>query len=172
MSSCKKKVAVSTNPPPVIGEETKKPEESTNQPGIKDPPSSSLLEAIPVYEIIRKTDQERKDSGLTLYVLIQPIDTSNKNFISHIKNLIKKIVKEGKQNNITIEVFDSMNALDWMVSKKSSTAPLLQVNHIAKFVGESKDEPYSYTLYFFPNATKDNATVNRFIDIIDFDPSH
>lgn len=172
--SCKKQSSVT--PPPVVTQgETTKPKEMVDP---KTPSNkqevvvSKPADIVPNYEIIKRSNQERKDAGLTLYVVIRPVDLSNNAFMGQIKNLVKKIVKEeDKQGNLTLEIFDSMNALDWMVSKKSSTAPLLQVNHIAKYVGNSKEDPYPTTLYFFPSAQKDNPSVKSYIETIDFNPS-
>jgi hypothetical protein len=158
--SCKKQVTVTTNPP-------------------LTPPSNDIKvtppsEVIPNYEIIKKTDQKRADKGLTCYIIIRPVDLTSDTFVGQIKNLVKKMVTvDLKQEKITIEIFDSMNALDMYVNDNNSKSPLLVTHHIATYVGDSSDEIYKNTLYLFPNSTKeDKSEAGKYFDIIDFDPSN
>jgi hypothetical protein len=159
--SCKKPVAVVTTTPPA----------TTPSNDIKVTPPS---EVVPNYEIIKKTDQLRTDKGVTGYIIIRPVDLSTDAFVSQIKNLVKKMVKEDlKQEKITIEIFDSMNALDMYVKDSNSKAPLLVTHYVAKYVGDSSDEIYKNTLYIFPNSTKeDKSEASQYFDIIDFDPAN
>jgi hypothetical protein len=154
--SCKKPVTVKPLSPTLKQEEVK-----------VDPASENIR-----YEVIKKTNQLRKDGGTTYYIIIRPLDLSDDAFVSKIKDLIKKIVKTDEKNeNITIEIFDSLNALDWLVSKQSISSPLLQSHYVAKYVGLSDEEIYKNTLYLYPSATKDTPVVKEYFDIIDFDPS-
>jgi hypothetical protein len=170
LASCKKPVAKVPSPlPPVTNTSKDSKVTSPTTP----PPDATTTDLIPKYEILKKT-QDRSDNGLTFYIIIRPINLSTDAFVGQIKNLVKQMVKDDiKNEKITIEVFDSMNALDMYVKDKNSKAPLLQTHHIARYVGDSEGEIYKNTLYIFPNSTKDDKSeAGKYFDIIDFDPSN
>jgi hypothetical protein len=172
VGSCKKQVAVTKPLPPA---QEQKENGLTNPPPA--PPAKPVVapaDFVPNYEIVKQTDQIRKDKGLTFYIIVRPVDLSSDVFIIPIKNLVKQMVKEKiKSEKITIEIFDSLNALDLYVKDSSSNAPLLTTHHIASYVGDSSDEIYLNTLYLFPNSTKeDKSAAGKFFDVIDFDPAN
>lgn len=143
-----------------------------NKPADKPIEKKEAQKAVPRYEIIKETNLLRADKGTTYFVYILPVDLRTDAFISSIKNLVKQIVVEKKKKaNISIEIFDSLNALDLSFKDKNSKEPLLQKHYIAKYAGESKDEIYKNTLYIFPNGEKDKSGAGKYFDIIDFDPA-
>jgi len=161
--SCKKPVAQVSNQNPVMTDPNTGAKVETLKPGTNS-------DYVPGYEIIKRSDAERKDSGSTFYVIIRPVDLTSNVFVVHLKNLVKKIVTTEKKEKITILIFDSLNALDWVVNQKSPQAPLLKTHFLAKYVGDAEGETYKNTLYIFPNAEKGNSEVGTYIDIVDFDP--
>lgn len=172
LTSCKKQVAVTKSQPPA--QEQKENGTKTPPPSPPSKPVVAPADFIPNYEIVKKTDQARKDKGLTFYVIVRPVDLSSDTFVVPIKNLVKQMVKEKiKSEKITIEIFDSLNALDLYVTDSTSKAPLLITHHIARYVGDSSEEIYPNTLYFFPNSGKeDKSPAGKYFDIIDFDPAN
>jgi hypothetical protein len=158
LASCKKPIAL-TDDMPIKQEQKQQTKPATD--------------VVPKYEIIKKT-QDRSDKGLTFYIIIRPVNLSTDAFVGQIKNLVKQMVKEDiKNEKITIELFDSMNALDMYVNDKNSKASLLQTHYVAKYVGDSNGEIYKNTLYIFPHSSKDDKSeAGKYFDIIDFDPSN
>ena len=160
--SCKKQTKIDLGMTPPKQEETKKTDETKLTPSIEITPS---------FEIIKKTDKDRKDGGMTYYVITRPVNLSSHAFVGQIKNIVRKIANsEPKQETITIAIFDSLNALDWVVNKRDLASPLLKTRYVAKFVGNAEGETYKNTLYIYPFATQETPTIKNYIDIIEFDP--
>ena len=166
--SCKKtqKIVIPENK--VISDnKTVSENKPVNQPTIKN----NDTRKVPRYEIIKETNLLRSDKSTTYFILINRVDLSSDAFIGQIKNLIKQVVVDKKKKeNVTIEIFDSQNALELAFKDKNSKEPLLKMHFIAKYIGDSNGEKYKNTLYIFPNGEKEKSKAGEYFDIIDFNP--
>jgi hypothetical protein len=129
------------------------------------------LDFVPKYQIVNESNQIRNDKGITYFILIDPVDLSSEAFIGQVKNIVKQVVTEKiKKENISIEIFDTREALDIALKDNNSEDSLLQTHYIAKYVGESNEEIYRDTLYIFPVVTKGGIGAGKYFDVIEFDP--
>lgn len=159
--SCKKGKPVVVNP--------------DNPPATEDqaepPPTYPEIEIIPPFEIIHTTNQERGDLNETLYVLIPAIDLTTKDYLTQVKNLIKKLVVYDKRSeHISILVFDDRASLEKIFLDGKMTDLNIPVHYIARYDGNVEGHTYQFNLIMFPFAPESNPFVKSLNEEIEFDP--
>jgi type III secretory pathway lipoprotein EscJ len=125
----------------------------------------------PDYEIIHRTNALREDGGETLFVLVPLVDLELRTYVNQIKNLIKQLVVLDKRpENISIMVFDEIEALEKVYQKANTTDLNVPAHFLANYFGSPSDGVYRSNLVIFPIAPDSNPAVKVRQDTIDFDP--
>lgn len=136
---------------------------------------------LPKYEIGYEIDKYH-DGVISYFILIDPVNLSNDNFKTDIKNIVNKIVKE-KGSKIFIDFVDNKNILDLEYKSHYGSNTLgriltkdemdkLGLHLIASFTGEFKSGSYLNSLSFFPATFKDNPKVGKYVESIEFNPNN
>jgi hypothetical protein len=135
-------------------------------------PKTKTVEPNDTYEIIYSI-KKRYDGGISYYVLLEPIDFSNANFIDNVKKIVNKLVEENGER-ISIEFFDDRDVLELSYKEygdltldRTLTEEENQrkaIHYTAVYSGELETGLYLNTLYLFPSAFADHPEVGRFVD--------
>jgi hypothetical protein len=145
-------------------------------------PAQEAIQEIktPDFEIVYELKNQRYDGGADYYVLIKPVNLANDNFKNDIMAITKKMVKE-KGSKISIEFFDSKEALDFHYQKwvkmtvsrpeTQKEKDLLALHYIAGFSGELKTDPDFNSLSFFLATFTDNPKVGKYVGNMKFNPA-
>lgn len=131
------------------------------------------------YKTTQTLPGKRYDGGIIYYVVIDPVDLTSDTFKNNIKDLVNKITKE-KGGKISIEFFDSetTSGVHYKEYVEMSLSPQeikdaqadISIHYIASFSGELETGIYNNSLMFFPGAFKDNKTVGKYVDTIEYNP--
>ncbi len=155
-----------TEPPPVVIKEDLTEEE---------PPKSQEHLLSPVqfesHMIISTATDWRQDEGDTLFILVPPLDSDFEGLAEKVKNLVKRlIVLENRPENISIHIFDDVQALDKVANDPQTEDLNVPVHYLAKYMASPEEGVYRNNLIIFPMAPDSNPVVQAMSDIIDFDP--
>lgn len=146
-----------------------------------NPEPSSEEPKMPSYEVIYELPDKRYDGGISYYVLIEKVNLKDDAFKNDIKSMINQIVKE-KGKKISIDFVDERSILDLeykshygsntlgRILTKSEMAQL-GLHLIATYSGNLETDIYLNSLSFFPATFKDNATVGKYVETIEFNPT-
>jgi hypothetical protein len=131
------------------------------------------------YNIIYTIDNARFDGGTRYYLLIKPIDLSNDNFKDGIKGIVIRFVKK-HGNKVSLNIYDKLETLknDYKDSETfntpQSTDPEflkdLDLHLIAYYDGDLSTGPYLNTLWFFPTNYYENQSIEKYMEILEFNP--
>ena len=132
---------------------------------------------IPKYEIIHEVSGKRYDGAKIYYVLIDPVKLSDASFKDDVKAIINNITKE-KGAKISVIIYDKKSSLESSYDEASYQKIPTQkektegeIHNVAIFSGELKTDIYLNTLSFFPATFRDNKTVGKYLETIEFNPS-
>jgi hypothetical protein len=127
-------------------------------------------------QIIHESVASRFDGATTYHVLIAPVDLKDDKFKDSIKQLISRFVAE-KGKKISLEIYDNKDVLEASYNKMSSPGTMdakqkenRSLHFLAFFDGDMSTGIYSDTLSFFPGAFKDNKSVGKYIETIEYKP--
>jgi hypothetical protein len=131
------------------------------------------------YNIIHTVNNARSDGGARYYLLTKPIDLSNDNFKDGIKGIVTRFVKI-HGNKVSLNIYDKLETLenDYKESEKSnttvSTAPEylkdIELHLIAYYDGDLSAGLYLNTLQFFPAYYEDIPEIEKYLEILEFNP--
>ena len=141
-----------------------------------------VLESVklPNYEILKEITI-RYDEGKSYFVLIDEVDLTSVKFITDVKMVIDKIIRE-KEGKISIEILDNREALELMYKSNygqnslgrilnKSELKQLEKHLIASFSGELETMPNPNTLDIFPSSQKINPQTGKYKKSFEYNPN-
>lgn len=131
------------------------------------------------YNIIYTVNNARLDGGIRYYLLIKPIDLSNDNFKEGVKGIVRRFIKI-HGNKVSLNIYDKLETLenDYKESEKSNTTVStdpeylndIEIHFIAYYDGDLSAGLYLNTLGFFPAYYEDNPVIEKYLEILEFNP--
>lgn len=131
------------------------------------------------YNINYTVDNARFDGGTRYYLLINPIDLSDGNFKDGIKGIVRRFIKI-HGNKVSLNIYDKLETLenDYKETEKSNTTVStdpeflkdIELHFIAYYDGDLSAGLYLNTLGFFPAYYEDNPVIEKYLEILEFNP--
>ena len=131
------------------------------------------------YNIIHTVNNARLDGGARYYLLTNPIDLSNGDFKEGIKGIVRRFVKI-HGNKVSLSIYDKLETLenDYKETENSnstvSTDPEylkdIELHFIAYYDGDLSAGLYLNTLGFFPAYYEDILEIEKYLEILEFNP--
>jgi hypothetical protein len=157
----------------------------TSIPTRKPAPPAEQPAPKPKYQILKESKSERFDKAPTLYVLVDPVDTSNDGFKSTIKTVVQDISKERKSADFTVYIYDNAQVAAWEYSQgiphgqadAESKAAQSAQHLIADYSGgidvdtaQRSTADKAYTVSYFSGADKQTPVVGHWVGTEQFKP--
>lgn len=155
--------------------ETSVSQETSQEEKIAETKPTTIIK----YNIIHTVNNARLDGGARYYLLTKPIDLSNSDFKEGIKGIVTRFVKI-HGNKVSLNIYDKLETLenDYKETEDSnatvSTDPEylkdIELHFIAYYDGDLSAGLYLNTLGFFPAYYEDIPEIEKYLEIIEFNP--
>jgi Cu2+-containing amine oxidase len=147
--------------------------------------SQQTSATVPKYDVVHRSTNERFDKAETLYVVIDPVDTSNDSFKASVKAIVKDIATKKNFKEFTVNVYDNADTAAWQYNMSTPSnqteakAKLAErAQHlIANYSGgidldtaKASTADKAYSISFYPGADKTTATVGKYVSTEQFKP--
>lgn len=139
----------------------------------------------PKYESIGLSTSERFDKAETIYVVVDPIDTSNDSLKQTMKNIVSDIAKTKNFKEFTVYIYDNKaiatreynkelpnGAADARAKSDERGQHLVAMysGGIDLETAKKSTADNAYSISFYPGAFKDTPTVGKYVGTEQFKP--